>query len=323
MPFGGPVDLVDRGAGAGRAAAAAGGGRRRLHRPGAGHRLPQARLRGGGGRSHAAHAARLRRRTDPAGAAPRSSALGVDAAPGLHACRADAGRRRGARAQRQGRRIRACRPTACWWPWAVGRAPRASGSKSLRLDMARPRDRASTTSAAPRCATSGRSATSPASRCWRIARWRRARWWPRSSPAHKRKFAPAAIPAVCFTDPEVVVASACRRAMPTSAGWTASRPPSRSPPTAAHDPRVTEGFVRVVARRDNHLIVGWQAVGRAVSELSAGVLAIDRDGRAAGRRGRHHPRPSDAGRSGAGNGAARAGPGAAYLTQEKSRSDFS
>jgi len=28
------------------------------------------------------------------------------------------------------------------------------------------------------------------------------------------------------------------------------------------------GFVRVVARRDNHLIVGWQAVGRGVSELS-------------------------------------------------------
>ena len=30
----------------------------------------------------------------------------------------------------------------------------------------------------------------------------------------------------------------------------------------------SDGFVRVVARRDNHLIVGWQAVGRGVSELS-------------------------------------------------------
>jgi dihydrolipoamide dehydrogenase len=29
----------------------------------------------------------------------------------------------------------------------------------------------------------------------------------------------------------------------------------------------SDGFVRVVARRDNHLIVGWQAVGRSVSEL--------------------------------------------------------
>jgi dihydrolipoamide dehydrogenase len=30
-----------------------------------------------------------------------------------------------------------------------------------------------------------------------------------------------------------------------------------------------DGFVRVVARKDNHLILGWQAVGRGVSELSA------------------------------------------------------
>jgi len=38
----------------------------------------------------------------------------------------------------------------------------------------------------------------------------------------------------------------------------------------------TDGFVRVVARRDNHVIVGWQAVGGAVSELStAFVQAIE------------------------------------------------
>ena len=29
------------------------------------------------------------------------------------------------------------------------------------------------------------------------------------------------------------------------------------------------GFVRVVARRDNHLILGWQAVGKGVAELAA------------------------------------------------------
>jgi dihydrolipoamide dehydrogenase len=29
-----------------------------------------------------------------------------------------------------------------------------------------------------------------------------------------------------------------------------------------------EGFVRVVARKDNQLILGWQAVGRGVSELA-------------------------------------------------------
>jgi dihydrolipoamide dehydrogenase len=31
----------------------------------------------------------------------------------------------------------------------------------------------------------------------------------------------------------------------------------------------TDGFVRVVAREDNHLILGWQAVGTGVSELAA------------------------------------------------------
>ena len=31
----------------------------------------------------------------------------------------------------------------------------------------------------------------------------------------------------------------------------------------------SEGFVRVVARKDNHLILGWQAVGKGVSELAA------------------------------------------------------
>jgi dihydrolipoamide dehydrogenase len=30
-----------------------------------------------------------------------------------------------------------------------------------------------------------------------------------------------------------------------------------------------EGFVRVVARQDNHLVLGWQAVGQGVSELAA------------------------------------------------------
>ena len=31
----------------------------------------------------------------------------------------------------------------------------------------------------------------------------------------------------------------------------------------------TDGFVRVVARKDTHQVVGWQAVGKGVSELAA------------------------------------------------------
>lgn len=85
----------------------------------------------------------------------------------------------------------------------------------------------------------------------------------------RRRFQPAAIPAVCFTDPEVVV-TGMTAAQAQEAGIEAL---SASFPFAANGRSMTlestDGFVRVVARRDNHLVLGWQAVGRAVSELSA------------------------------------------------------
>ncbi|MBG9390027.1 dihydrolipoyl dehydrogenase [Caenimonas aquaedulcis] len=85
----------------------------------------------------------------------------------------------------------------------------------------------------------------------------------------RRKFAPAAMPAVCFTDPEVVVVGLS----PSQAEAAGMDCISASFPFSANGRAMsiesTDGFVRVVARRDNHLIVGWQAVGRAVSELSA------------------------------------------------------
>ncbi len=85
---------------------------------------------------------------------------------------------------------------------------------------------------------------------------------------HTRHFVPAAIPAVCFTDPEVVMAGLS----PQQAAETGIETIEGSFPFAANGRAMTlesgDGFVRVVARRDNHLIIGWQAVGRAVSELS-------------------------------------------------------
>ena len=85
----------------------------------------------------------------------------------------------------------------------------------------------------------------------------------------RRHFLPAAMPAVCFTDPEVVVAGQT----PHSALEAGLDCISATFPFAANGRAMTiestGGFVRVVARRDNHLIVGWQAVGRSVSELSA------------------------------------------------------
>ncbi len=85
---------------------------------------------------------------------------------------------------------------------------------------------------------------------------------------HKRHFAPMAIPVICFTDPEVVTVGLS----PAGADSAGIDCMAASFPFSANGRAMTiesnEGFVRVVARRDNHLILGWQAVGRAVSELS-------------------------------------------------------
>ncbi len=84
----------------------------------------------------------------------------------------------------------------------------------------------------------------------------------------RRYFQPAAMPAVCFTDPEVVVVGLT----PTQAQQAGLDCLHASFPFAANGRSMTlestDGFVRVVARRDNHLILGWQAVGCSVSELS-------------------------------------------------------
>lgn len=85
----------------------------------------------------------------------------------------------------------------------------------------------------------------------------------------KRYFHPAAIPAVCFTDPEIVVVGKT----PDEAQKAGLDCITANFPFAANGRAMTiestDGFVRVVARRDNHLIVGWQAVGSSVSELSS------------------------------------------------------
>ena len=85
----------------------------------------------------------------------------------------------------------------------------------------------------------------------------------------RRRFEPAAIPAVVFTDPEVVTVGQS----PDQAEKAGLDCIHAHFPFAASGRAMTleagDGFVRVVARRDNHLIVGWQAVGSEVSELAA------------------------------------------------------
>lgn len=84
-----------------------------------------------------------------------------------------------------------------------------------------------------------------------------------------RSFAPVAIPAVCFTDPEVVVAGKT----PGEARAAGIDCIDAAFPFAANGRAMTleatGGFVRVVARKSDHVILGWQAVGRGVSELAA------------------------------------------------------
>ena len=85
----------------------------------------------------------------------------------------------------------------------------------------------------------------------------------------RRQFVPAAIPAVCFTDPEIVVVGQT----PQDAERVGLDAIHALFPFAANGRSLTlesgDGFVRVVARKDNHLILGWQAVGKGVAELAA------------------------------------------------------
>jgi dihydrolipoamide dehydrogenase len=84
------------------------------------------------------------------------------------------------------------------------------------------------------------------------------------------------IPAVCFTDPEIVAVGL------TPEAARASEIECRTGvfPFRANGRALTledeTGFIRVVARADNHLLLGIQAVGTHVAELSASFsLALE------------------------------------------------
>jgi dihydrolipoamide dehydrogenase len=153
---------------------------------------------------------------------------------------------------------------------AVGRRPATSGYglESLRLDMAGPAVRIDA-----ECRTSMRDV-------WAIGDLTGEPMLAHRAMAQgemvaeiiggaRRRFAPAAIPAVCYTDPEVVVAGES----PDEAAARYGEITSAQFPLAANGRALTlesaDGFVRVVARRSDHRIVGWQAVGRGVAELAA------------------------------------------------------
>src|SRR5690606_7669725 len=93
---------------------------------------------------------------------------------------------------------------------------------------------------------------------------------------NRRSWDVRAIPAVCFTDPEIVSVGLS----PDEARAGGREIKIGLFPFSANGRAMTrlaeDGFVRVVARADNNLVLGTQAVGQGVSELSAAFgLAIE------------------------------------------------
>lgn len=102
-----------------------------------------------------------------------------------------------------------------------------------------------------------------------------------------------AIPAVCFTDPEVVSVGMS----PEEARATGREIRAGVFPFSANGRAMTlgsdAGFVRVVARADNHLVLGVQAVGQGVAELSAAfALALEMGARIEDVAGTIHAHPT-------------------------------
>lgn len=108
-----------------------------------------------------------------------------------------------------------------------------------------------------------------------------------------RRFDKISIPAVCFTDPEIVTAGLS----PDEAENAGYETQIGLFPFAANGRAMTmeaeSGFVRVVARKDNHLVLGIQAVGKGVSELSAAFsLALEMGARLEDIGGTIHAHPT-------------------------------
>jgi dihydrolipoamide dehydrogenase len=110
---------------------------------------------------------------------------------------------------------------------------------------------------------------------------------------HKRTWDKRGIPAVCFTDPEIVTVGLS----PEEARRTEVDIKVGQFPFSANGRAMTklgeDGFVRAVARTDNHLVLGIQAVGHGVSELAAAFgLALEMGARLEDIAGTIHAHPT-------------------------------
>ncbi len=110
---------------------------------------------------------------------------------------------------------------------------------------------------------------------------------------HRRVFDGAVIPAVCFTDPEIVTVGLS----PEEARKAGHEVHTALFPFQANGRAMTlgaeDGFVRVTARADNHLLLGIAAVGAGVSELAAAFgLALEMGARLEDVGGTIHAHPT-------------------------------
>jgi dihydrolipoamide dehydrogenase len=85
---------------------------------------------------------------------------------------------------------------------------------------------------------------------------------------HRRRFDPVAIPAVCFTEPEIVSVGIGPGEDGGAEVITSLFPFAANGRALSMEAGDSGGFVRVLARKSDHRILGIQAVGRHVSELS-------------------------------------------------------
>ena len=109
----------------------------------------------------------------------------------------------------------------------------------------------------------------------------------------KRVWDKRAIPAVCFTDPEIVTAGlspdeARAQGYEIRVGLFPFAANGRAMTTQSED-----GFVRAVARADTNLVLGLQAVGAGISELSSAFsLALEMGARLEDIAGTIHAHPT-------------------------------
>ncbi|HEY4366681.1 MAG TPA: dihydrolipoyl dehydrogenase [Steroidobacteraceae bacterium] len=85
----------------------------------------------------------------------------------------------------------------------------------------------------------------------------------------RRRFDPRAIPAVCFTEPEIVSVGLGLQDVVEADTIVSVFPFQANGRALSMQAGEDGGFVRVIARKHDHLILGVQAVGQHVSELSA------------------------------------------------------